>query len=157
MVTLEAAGGPLQSPLISLTPHKPVVPCQQPPLSNAKAMSNQRCIVRQNKQPGTTIHVARYSPHRQPTLLPAKPTMTTAASPVDLSTSWRSSTHTAHRLIVHQPHSSASQSVVPNCLSKSVGPTRTTSTHTTAMTTLYISSQKHTKKQKKNLYSYHLP
>jgi len=156
MVTLETAGGPLQSPTASLKPHEPANSCTKPPFVILKAIPTQRRIVRACNHPGTQRPVARYSAFTHPPHFPAKPTMIiNNNSPTPSPTPLPPLNSTSHQRIVRSSSDCARPSVTSNyCNMRSSGQATTAPTSTTTTTTTYISSTKNTKKSEKEPISF---
>jgi len=159
MVTLETAGGPLQSLTASLKPHEPANSCTKPPFMILKAIPTQRRIVQACNHPGTQRPVAQYSAFTHPLHFPVKTTMIiNNKSPTPSPTPFSPLNSSSHRHIVCSSSDCDCQSVTSNyCNRRSSGQVMTTPTSTTTTTTIYVSSTKNTKKSEKNLYHLHLP
>jgi len=75
MVTLETAGGPIQSPPPPSPPHKPPESSQQHSSSITQAIPMQQHFVGNRNNPGTQLYVNWHGPNANHTPFPAVVTM----------------------------------------------------------------------------------
>jgi len=152
MVTLETAGGPIQSPLPPPPPHKPPESSQQqsPPIFPDIPLQHQPLDLRNN--PGTQTNVDRHGPNADHTPNPAAVTEDDndhpTLPPTPLTTP---STRDRRRIVrIHRDSSRSQPTTRSTSIRLTVGNMTHTTQGTTATTTSHTSSQQYTKTKKKD-------
>jgi len=149
MVTLETAGGPIQSPSPPPPPHKPPEPSQQhfAPVIQAIPLQHRSAGTRNN--PGTQTYVDRHGPNADHTLSPAAVTMATSDHPPIPPTPLITlSTRDRRRIVRNHRDPFRSQPLRRSSIRQQDGNTTHMPHITTATTTTHTSPQQYTKKKK---------
>jgi len=153
MVTLATAGGPIQSPLPSPTPHKPPESSQQHFVPIIQAISLQRRPAGTRNNLGTQPYVDQHDPNADHTPSPAAVTVAASIhpplSPAPLITL---STHDRRRIVRLSQDPFRSQTIRSSSIRQAVVNTTHMPHGTTATTTTHTSQQYIKKKKNDSMF-----